>query len=81
MANNYFVNNKVARNHSIHINLLKIIKGCHEIKLEKNSKQKKKIRCPGKSKENKMGMKIYRQFEGRFSKWHVTEPSTNPLTY
>lgn len=41
----------------------------------------KKIRRFGKSKEKEMGMKIYRQFEGRFSKWHVTEPSTNPLTY
>jgi hypothetical protein len=41
----------------------------------------KKIRCSGKSKEKKMGMKIYRRFEGRFSKWHMTEPSTNPLTY
>jgi len=41
----------------------------------------KKIRHSSKSKEKKMGIKIYRQFEGRFSKWHVTEPSTNPLTY
>lgn len=55
MANNYFVNNKVARNHSIHINLLKIIKGCHEIKLEKNSKQKKKNQMPWKKQGEQDG--------------------------
>lgn len=29
----------------------------------------------------KDGPEICRQFAGRFSKWHVTEASTNPLTY